>query len=238
MTRADERAASVVRSWTRLYTARMATSVRDERREEIDSDLWEHACAGADAGLARRSVAGQMLARCLLGVGADLSWRAQMSLDGRRIEEEGVKMGESFKRNWWIVGPFALIAFGVYATLAHIVGDGFESPWERTAAGWDPTLAARAGSVLLVGSLFVAMPVVALTVRRTHPAWTIGLFLPWVLMSLIPLMWGDAGVWLIMPVLGITTFIGAVVNLAQRSVEDPTTVRSAPPSTTREARLL
>ena len=31
----------VVRAWTRLYTSGMAPEIRDARRAEIDSDLWE-----------------------------------------------------------------------------------------------------------------------------------------------------------------------------------------------------
>ena len=31
-----------VRAWTRLYTWRVAPSLREARRAEIESDLWEH----------------------------------------------------------------------------------------------------------------------------------------------------------------------------------------------------
>jgi len=44
---------------------------------------------------------------------------------------------------------------------------------------------------------------------------------PWVLMSLVPLMWGEVGWELVIPLLGIVTLIGAVVNLAQWSVQSP-----------------
>jgi hypothetical protein len=44
------------------------------------------------------------------------------------------------------------------------------------------------------------------------------LLLPWVLMSLPPLMWSDAGGMLLLPALGIVTLVGTLVNLAQGSV--------------------
>ena len=69
------------------------------------------------------------------------------------------------------------------------------------------------------GFVFVALPVWALAVRRAHPGVALAMLLPWVLMSLPPLMWSDAGGMLILPALGIVTFVGAIVNLVQRSME-------------------
>lgn len=215
---ADELASAVVRAWTRAYTGRLAPVVREARRAEIDSDLWEHARAARLAAPDPRSVAGQILARCLLGIGADLSWRAQMVRD-RRWVVEGVSMNERVKRNWWIPAPIALIGFGAYTTLTHIVGDGFESPWSHTTSGWNPSLLARVGAVALLGFFFVLLPAWALTVRRGHPGWSIVMLLPWILYSMVPLMWSDAGGMLIFPALGIVTLVGVIMNLAQRSVE-------------------
>jgi hypothetical protein len=128
-------------------------------------------------------------------------------------------MSELVKRNWWIPAPIALIGLGAYTTLTHIVGDGYESPWSHTASGWDPSLPERVGAVILLGFFFVALPIWALAVRRGHPGWTVAMLLPWVLMSLPPLMWSDAGGMLILPALGIVTLVGAIVNLVQRSAE-------------------
>lgn len=72
---------------------------------------------------------------------------------------------------------------------------------------------------MLLGFVFVALPVWALAVRRAHPGVALAMLLPWVLMSLPPLMWSDAGGMLILPALGIVTFVGAIVNLVQRSME-------------------
>ena len=142
-------------------------------------------------------------------------------------------MSARLKRNWWIPAPIALIGLGAYTMLTHLVGDGYESPWSHTASGWAPSLLERVGTVVLLGFLFVALPVCALAVRRAHPGAALAMLLPWVLMSLPPLMWSDAGGMLILPALGIVTGVGAIVNLVQRSME--TGPESPTPETQRAA---
>jgi hypothetical protein len=63
---------NLVRAWTRVYTWGMRTELRDARRIEIESDLWEsqHHSVGDGSAL-------QILLRLLLGIPADLSWRAE-----------------------------------------------------------------------------------------------------------------------------------------------------------------
>jgi predicted membrane metal-binding protein len=65
--------------------------------------------------------------------------------------------------------------------------------------------------------LFVGMPLVAMAVRRRHPGWTLVLLLPSILVYISPLMWGEASWWLLLPLIGIATLIGAVANLARQS---------------------
>jgi hypothetical protein len=61
----------VVRAWTRLYTWRLPEAIRESRRAEIESDLWESQHDGAgDAASAL-----QIIARLLLGAPDDLRWR-------------------------------------------------------------------------------------------------------------------------------------------------------------------
>jgi hypothetical protein len=128
-------------------------------------------------------------------------------------------MSARVKRNWWIPAPIALIGLGAYEMLTHLAGDGYESPWSHTASGWAPSPLERAGTVVLLGFFFVALPVWALAVRRAHPGAALAMLLPWVIVSLPPLMWSDAGGMLILPALGIVTVVGAIVNLVQRSME-------------------
>ena len=223
----DELSAVVVRAWTRAYTARLDPTVREARRAEIDSDLWEHAQGASEAAADRRSVAGQILARCLLGIAADLAWRSQMAAGPGRLVKEGVSMNDRVKQDWWIPAPIALICIGALVVLAHIVGDGFESVWSRTTSGWNPSPLERVGAVALLGFFFVVLPICALAMRRRHAVWTVMMLLPFVLFSLVPLAWGDAGWLRLISALGIVTLVGANVNLAQRSVEEGPALSSA-----------
>jgi uncharacterized membrane protein YhaH (DUF805 family) len=205
---APDLAAAVVRVWTRAYTAGLHPGLRESRRAEIDSDLWEHARAAQDAAAAPRSIAGQMLARCLLGIAADLTWRSQMVAGPSRLEK-GVSMNDRIRRDWWIPAPIVLGILSAFFQLTHLVGG---------RAG--PDQVPGVGAIAIVGSLFVVLPIWALVVRRRHPGWTFVMLLPLVLFSLAPLMWGEITVFQLGSLLGIVTVVGAVMNLAQHFVEE------------------
>jgi hypothetical protein len=59
-------AVSVARWWTRVYTAGLPADLRDARRLEVESDLWESVADGAPSR--------HILARLALGVVDDLTW--------------------------------------------------------------------------------------------------------------------------------------------------------------------
>ena len=64
---------AAVRLWTRVYTWRMPRSVREARRAEIESDLWE--CQTDEA--AGPALPMQIMGRLALGVFDDMRWRAE-----------------------------------------------------------------------------------------------------------------------------------------------------------------
>ena len=75
-------AIATVRAWTRLYTWRMPPDLREARRAEIESDLWEFR---QDAAHARGvGPAAHVLVRLLRGVPADLVWRTEHAVSGER----------------------------------------------------------------------------------------------------------------------------------------------------------
>ena len=78
-------AAAVAHAWVRLYTAGLRPDVRDGRRAEIASDLWEQQRAASALGDGAGGTALLVLARVLLGVPADLSWRMTAGRT-RRVE--------------------------------------------------------------------------------------------------------------------------------------------------------
>ena len=59
-------AVSVARWWTRVYTAGLPADLREARRLEVESDLWESVADGAPSR--------HILARLALGVVDDLTW--------------------------------------------------------------------------------------------------------------------------------------------------------------------
>ena len=61
----------LVRTWTRLYTIGVAPDLRDRRRAEIESDLWESRHQPQ-----RPYTAAHVLLRLLLGVRDDVAWRS------------------------------------------------------------------------------------------------------------------------------------------------------------------
>jgi hypothetical protein len=74
MTLARRLGAAAVRAWTRLYTWRLPPSIRNARRAEIASDLWEFE-HDPERG-SEDAAAFHVLARLAIGIPADLSWRA------------------------------------------------------------------------------------------------------------------------------------------------------------------
>ena len=68
-------AATVVRTWTRAYTWGMPSAWAEQRRAEIESDLWEH--QHDPDGARGLTPAVQVFARLFAGIADDLSWRVE-----------------------------------------------------------------------------------------------------------------------------------------------------------------
>jgi TonB family protein len=66
---------AAVRLWTRVYTWRVPPPMRDARREEIESDLWESEHDQALDG--RLGLSLRVFARLLIGIPDDLGWRVE-----------------------------------------------------------------------------------------------------------------------------------------------------------------
>jgi hypothetical protein len=74
-------AVALVRIWTQFYTMWMEPTIRDARRAEIDSDLWEQ-CAAEQSG---PLLALRIVARLSLGMTDDLRWRVEAGPVPRRV---------------------------------------------------------------------------------------------------------------------------------------------------------
>jgi hypothetical protein len=141
------RSAALVRRWVSVYTLGLAPEIKQRRRDEIDDDLWSQAQEATEAGRADRSLAGEILARLVFGVPADVSWRIEQRRFGkpRPGHERSLAMhapgrgllaiiggiawaswpiAQVVGREWGTEGPMTLI-------LILIVGGG---PWVLAAA--------------------------------------------------------------------------------------------------------
>ena len=67
-------AVTAVRAWTRFYTWGLPPELRESRREEIDSDLWESVHEHGD-GSGRLAL--HIIARLIIGIPDDLGWRTE-----------------------------------------------------------------------------------------------------------------------------------------------------------------
>ncbi len=63
----------VIRVWTHLYTFALPSEIRDRRRAEIESDVWE---SRHDPDVPHHT----LVIRLLTGVPADLLWRLELTL--------------------------------------------------------------------------------------------------------------------------------------------------------------
>jgi hypothetical protein len=217
MSRGVARAITFVRWWVRIYTAGLSPGLREARRDELESDLWEHVRSGNEGGARSRSLAAQIVARCLLGVPGDLAWRAEAGRVQRRsraTRRGGATMSQRFKRNWWVPAPIALGIWMIVVALAHVLGDGTGSPFLQTPAGWDLGPIGRAATVTALAAMAAAC-LVAVAVRDRRPGLTVALPVPAALLNLTPLMWNEITLWHLLPVLSIVTLAGTLYNMGR-----------------------
>jgi len=96
-------ALALVRGWTRLSTWRMDPASRDDRRAEIESDLWEFHEDARRRGSSPERIAIHMLARLFAGIPDDVRWRVE-------YEQE-----PAHRRPSWLTAAAAAGAAGIAA---------------------------------------------------------------------------------------------------------------------------
>ena len=88
-------AGRLCRAWVRLYTRKLPDAEAQRRREEIESDLFEHAVDAQLAAVGTQRLNAEILARVLVGVPADLSWRRATRQPHTRLALGGIAMSPS-----------------------------------------------------------------------------------------------------------------------------------------------
>jgi hypothetical protein len=111
--------------WVRLYTAGLPPEIREVRRAELESDLWEqeHEAAAADGRPTKTAM--QVLHRLVRGIPADLCWRQQQGgakvlRKAGRGAVEGARLTTAAVARHWVVGLVVLALAGAFSTVGFV----------------------------------------------------------------------------------------------------------------------
>jgi len=105
----------VAEGWVAFYTRGLPREVRDARRDELRSDLWEHLQHASGDGRGRGRWSIQVIGRVVRGMADDLWWRFEQQAAGRPRTEAAARRRDLLA--WlfdWVVGP--AVAIGVLLT--------------------------------------------------------------------------------------------------------------------------
>ena len=121
----------MARNWVGLYTRGLPPEVREARRSEIDSDLWEQQWLASRRGDPEFGTAIEVLVRMLLGAISDITWRVET---GASATAKGITTVNSTwpMRIGFIIAmvPLALLAV---AGISFLLGNG---DFDNTTEHW------------------------------------------------------------------------------------------------------
>jgi hypothetical protein len=162
------RSAGLVRRWVGFYTRGLSADVRDGRREEIESHLWDQLEEATSTGRSDRSIGGEILMRLVLGLPADLSWRVPFGPD-RQARPATTRPATTGTR---VVGLLAVVgglgvAIGAVVFAGVTLGTSSIRPWEQGIDPLQESIMAVAGTV---GIVAIAAATVGLVLRFGHRA--------------------------------------------------------------------
>lgn len=155
-------AIGLTRWWVRLYTKGLPPEMRDARRAEIESDLWEQGEDSTASGSKPDETALQVFVRLLLGTPADLSWRLEAGARSgaakgttilRRSKSMGATMLQKGLLGLTVLLAALYIAGGLGFTVGYVSGslDWEAEAWEVMLLGVVPFAAAA----MVVGGLLI-----------------------------------------------------------------------------------
>ena len=114
-------ASGVVRRWVAMYTHGLATELRDQRRAEIESDLWSQAQEAEQLGRTSASVGTEMLVRLVLGIPADIGWRQSHRRGNAVSSRKEIAMREPRSQQVWTYIGAVWAALGLAFAVALLV---------------------------------------------------------------------------------------------------------------------
>ena len=141
-------AATIVRRWVALYTRGLAGGLRDDRRAELESDLWAHAEDAYAAGHPPTSLDVEMLTRLAFGIPADLAWRWSHRTATKSVDTKEIVMDEPRSHQVLTAVGVGLAAIGLAFAVLGLVAIQQNSD-DRPA----DVLAASAGALAMIAGL-------------------------------------------------------------------------------------
>lgn len=156
-------AATLCQVWVGFYTWRLPAEAAKRRRDEIESDLFEHTREAGSAGATSHRLAAEILGRVLVGVPADLSWRRAT----RREPRQGLALGGTSMSMSTTAANRLLTFLGALTVIyvwGIIVADAFFLPKADDEIGWG--LKALFGAPALAGNISM---ITGLTIRHHSP---------------------------------------------------------------------
>lgn len=123
-----------VLDWCAWYTRDLAPEIADERRDEIASDLHEHAVWAEEAGVAPKRLRREIVLRAIRGIPHDLTWRSGQLRAG--FVADPLPLGTRRVGNALaalvVIGGVLLAAVGSFLLVrilrALVIGDVIEAP--------------------------------------------------------------------------------------------------------------
>ena len=184
--RAPELAESVTRRWASLYTRGLSADLRAARRDELESDLWEHTHWSTTEGRRPGRIALEITERLVAGMAADLLWRFEHR--GARRHTTRPLGGGNMARLMKNYGMVALtLALGVFTISISIGAVAFDA-----GARWQAATLFVAGLLMLGGLIAVRSGL-----RGGRPAVALGAIVP-----------GLLGVWtVVLPIVTLAILI-------------------------------
>jgi hypothetical protein len=149
-------ASTLVRGWVDLYTRGLPSELRDARRAEIESDLWEQAAEADGVGRAPLSVGSEMLARLALGMPADIGWRQAHRRGNTSSQRKEIVMREPRSgRIWTAIGTiWAALGFAfAVVLLIDIQSHHADRPGDVWAASVAAGVIMAGSAIALIGLL-------------------------------------------------------------------------------------
>jgi hypothetical protein len=121
----------MVLRWVAFYTRGLPAEVRQDRRDEIADDLLCQRNDAAESGRGDRSVGGEILARLLLGVPADVGWRLEQR--GSGVKRAPAATPASGSRGVAVLAILGGVGWLIWPILQAVYG---EAAWSDPTGAW------------------------------------------------------------------------------------------------------